>query len=188
MSKRVGLFIVSILICTVVFSQNTTNYCNNWLYLPSRASNVDIGDLDISGNTITVEATFNRTGTYVTGRLSAGDIVSKHADPRNINYLLRASSAEITTTNGYFITPPICEIELNKTYHVAMVYDGSTLTFYRNGYLMSQAVVSGNMIQNDWDTEIGFYQAQVHDEQFIGYINEVRIWKTARSQATSANT
>ncbi len=56
----------------------------------------------------------------------------------NTNYLLRPNTAEITTSTGYYRTPDICEIELNKTYHVAMVYDGSTPKFYRNGFLMSQ--------------------------------------------------
>ena len=55
------------------------------------------------------------------------------------------NNAEITTSNGYFRTPDICEIELNKTYHAAMTYDGVTLKFYRNGYLMSQVAATGNL-------------------------------------------
>ena len=158
--------------------------CNDWLGLPSQPSFVSIGDLDVSGNQITVEAEINRTAPYSGGFLYAGDIVSKHRDPVNTNYLLRPSDAEITTEDGvYHITPPVCDIQLNKTYHVAMVYDGITLKFYRNGFLLSQVAVSGNLFQNDFLTGIGFCQYQPYVENFIGYINEVRIWNVARTQA-----
>jgi gliding motility-associated-like protein len=157
--------------------------CNTWLNLPSFPAKVDIGDLDIPGNTVTVEALINRTTPYSGGLLYAGDVVSKHVDPTDVNYLLRPNSAEITTTNGYFRTPDICEIDLNKTYHVALVYDGSTLKFYRDGFLMSQVAATGNMIQNNWHTQIGLYDGLTLNTNLIGYINEVRIWNVARSQA-----
>lgn len=175
------LFFLAITICLHLKS-TAQNTCNNWLSLPSRPSYISIGDLDIPGNKLTVEALINRTTPYSGGRLYAGDIVSKHDGPTDVNYLLRPNSAEITTSNGYFITPPVCEIDLNKTYHLAMVYDGSTLKFYRNGYLMSQVAATGNLYQNNWQTRIGFYENQVYNENFIGYINEVKIWNVARTQ------
>jgi hypothetical protein len=157
--------------------------CNNWLFLPSYQSYVRVGDLDVPGNKITVEATFMRTTPYTGGQIWAGDLVSKHNNPTDVNYLLRPNNAEITTTNGYFRTPDICEIELNKTYHAAMVYDGTTLKFYRNGFLMSSVPVTGNMYQNNFQTRIGLYDALIHNTNLIGYINEVRIWNVARSQS-----
>ncbi|MGN6342790.1 MAG: LamG-like jellyroll fold domain-containing protein [Ginsengibacter sp.] len=158
--------------------------CNKWLYTPSRPSYVDIGKLNVTGNKITVEAVINRTSPYDvgTGNNNEGDIVSKHDNPDDVNYLLRPNHAAITTTNGYFVIPDIEPIELNKTYHVAMVYDGSTLKFYRNGCLMSQVTASGNLFQNDWNTRIGYYQSQTWNSNFIGYINEVRIWNIARTE------
>ncbi|MDQ6763121.1 MAG: PKD domain-containing protein, partial [Bacteroidota bacterium] len=156
--------------------------CNNWLFTPSNPSYVQVGQLNIPGDKITIEATINRTAPYIGGPLYAGDIVSKHDQPSDVNYLLRPNDAEITTSNGYFRTPDICEIELNKTYHVAMVYDGITLKFYRNGFLMSQVAATGNLYQNSWNTRIGFYDHELVNENFIGYINEVRIWNTVRSQ------
>src|SRR5450432_4183203 len=158
--------------------------CNDWLGLPSQPSFVSVGDLDVPGNQITVDGVINRTTPYSGGFLYAGDIVSKHRDPVNVNYLLRPSDAEITTEDGvYHITPPVCDIQLNKTYHVAMVYDGTTLKFYRNGFLLSQTAVSVNLFQNDFITTIGYCQIQTYNENFIGYINEVRIWNVARTQA-----
>lgn len=180
------LTLTTLLNLAVLYSFAQVN-CNNWLSLPSFPSNMDIGDLDIPGNTVTVEALINRTTPYTGGPLYAGDVVSKHIGPNDVNYLLRPNSAEITTTNGYFSTPNICEIDLNKTYHVAMVYDGSTLKFYRDGFLMSQVAATGNMIQNNWHTQIGLYDALTLNTNFIGYINEVRIWNIARSQTDIRN-
>ncbi len=109
-------------------------------------------------------------------------MVSKHNDFSDVNYLLRPNHAYITTTNGFFATPDICDIQLNKTYHVALVYDGSTLKFYRDGLLMSQVNATGDLIQNNWKTRIGLYEPSAFTTQFIGYTNEVRIWNVARTQ------
>ncbi len=156
--------------------------CSNWLNTPSSPSYTEVGQVNITGNKITVEAVFNRTSSYSGGELYAGDLVSKHNTTTDVNYLLRPNSAEITTTNGYFRTPDICEIELNKTYHVSMVYNGATLKFYRNGFLMSQVAATGNLVQNSWKTRIGFYEPQAANTNFIGFINEVRIWNVEKSQ------
>mgnify|MGYP000872391999 CR=1 FL=1 len=164
-------------------NDNIPTSCNNWLNTPAQNSYVSIGDLDISGTQLTVEALVNRTQPYTpgTGNNNDGDIVSKHTGPNDVNYLLRPEHAYITTTNGFFATPDACKFDLNKTYHVAMVYDGSSLKFYRNGFLLSQVAASGNLFQNNLVTRIGRYTG-VTTENFLGYINEVRIWNVARTQ------
>ncbi|MEO8854637.1 MAG: LamG domain-containing protein, partial [Ginsengibacter sp.] len=178
---RRTLFIFLLIYTNVGFAQIN---CTNWLNTPSVPSYVDIGKLNVTGNQITVEAVINRTQPYTEGigNGNEGDVVSKHDNPTDINYLLRPNHGYITTDKGFFGTPDIEEIKLNTTYHVAMVYDGSTLKFYRNGCLMSQAAASGNLFQNQWDTRIGYLQSQNYTTNFIGYINEVRIWKVARTQ------
>lgn len=157
--------------------------CSQWLSLPTYPSFVDIGDLDIPGNQITIEALVNRTGPYNpgVGDGNEGDIVSKHWDPTNVNYLLRLNHAYITTNNGFFQTGDPCPIQLNQTYHVALVYDGTTLKYYRDGFLLSFTPASGNLIQSDLPTRIGLYSGTII-ENLIGYINEVRIWNVARTQ------
>jgi gliding motility-associated-like protein len=171
-------------ICSVSQTIYAQIGCNNWLQTPSVPSYVKIGQLNITGNVVTVEAVINRTAPYSGGQVWAGDVVSKHRDPNDVNYLLRPNSGEITTSNGYFKTPDIADIELNKTYHIAMVYDGSSLKFYRDGCLMSQVAASGNLVQNSWETSIGYYSPELYpNENFIGFINEVRIWNRARTQA-----
>jgi len=157
--------------------------CNSFLNVTAIKSGVRIGDLDISGNKITVEGIFNRTQTYDL-TFSGGEIVSKHQDPTNVNYLLRPNSASITTTMGFFRVDAPCNIELNKTYHIAMVYDGSTLKFYRNGFLMKQVSATGNLVTNNYITTIGTTAdlTTIYPSDFLGYINEVRIWSSARTQ------
>src|ERR1017187_6933487 len=175
------LLLMAIISFTFFLQSFGQQNCSNWLYLPSDPSYVQIGELNVSGNQLTVEATFNRTTPYteLIPELFAGDLVSKHTGPYDCNYSLRPNTAEITTTEGYFITPDICEIELNKTYQVAMVYDGNFLKFYRNGFLMSQIVASGDLAQNSFQAQIGLFPLLVNtfgvSENFIGYINEVRI-------------
>ena len=180
---------------------NSQTNCDSWVKLQNRFDAITVGDLDVTGNKITVEATFNMTGSSV-------DIVSKHKGGNDLNYLLRPVRGEITTQNDGFITTgpgSACTevLELNKTYHAALVYDGSMLKFYRNGALISQRPASGNLITNNWSTAIGEHAPVVtpfvngvanpeyhnqntsegwYDESFRGFINEVRIWNIARTQ------
>lgn len=158
--------------------------CNNWLNMPAKLSGVTIGDLDITGNQITVEAMCNATDIYDLSRA----LVSKHEYPGDINYFLCPDLAQITTTDGFFSATSPCSFVSNKTYHVAMVYNGSTLRLYRNGFLMKEIPATGNLVTNNWPTTIGEYAYSMYyglaniSNIFKGYINEVRIWDIARSQ------
>jgi len=173
--------------CTFTADSCAFAPCSNWLSTPSQPAYVTVGDLDIPGNTLTIEATANRTSFLANGVSTDGDLVSKHSGPANANYILRPTRALISTTNGFFFTPDVCPIQLNKTYHYAMVYDGAVLKFYRNGILMSQVAATGNLIQNDLNTVIAWLSGHNLDENFVGYINEVRIWNVARTQAEIQN-
>lgn len=179
--RILSLIVLFILHCSL--HSNAQVSCTNWLSLPSNPSFASFGDLDVPGTTITVEAVFFQTGIAD----FEGDIVSKHNSPADVNYLLRANHAYITTSDGYFGTPDICAAEFNKRYHIAMVYNGSTLKFYRNGFLMSQVNATGNLFQNNWATQVGIYAPQFWNSNFLGYVNEVRIWNVARTQSEIRN-
>ncbi len=148
---------------------------NNWLFLSAATQYISIGDLDVTGNQLTVEALITWTG----GSL---DILSKHNNPADVNYLLRPNSFEITTTSGYkFIGGP--GTALNVPYHLAATYDGTTLRYYRNGCLVNSMAWTGTMAQNNWITKIGNIASNNANEQFLGYIDELRVWNVARTEA-----
>lgn len=157
--------------------------CQNWLATPSEPSYVTVGDMDVAGTQLTVEATVMRTSFFSNGVFTESDIVSKHTGPADANYLLRPGRAIITTSNGFFATPEVCDFKLNKRYHVAMTYDGVSLKYYRNGFLMTSMPATGTLFQNNVTAAIGLLSGNNLNENFIGYINEVKIWNVARNQA-----
>ena len=171
------------LTATVTLNANC-DPCNNWLYVPTLPGAITVGDLDVTGNQITVEAQFNRTVPLNSGAFY-GHLVSKHTGTTNVNYALLPNGCEITTSgSGYTSTFQTCPPLLNKTYHVAMVYDGSTLKFYRDGFLLSQQPCTGSMTTNNLATTIAQISSSGNplNNQFLGYVNEVRIWNVARTQ------
>jgi gliding motility-associated-like protein len=147
--------------------------------MPSATNWVSVGDLSVPGDQLTVEALIYYTGASV-------DIVSKHTNPGDVNYLLRIGSFEITTTNGFAAFSGAAAagvtISPNKMYHVAATYDGAMLKYYVNGCLTGQMAWSGTMVQSGLITAIG-NMSSCQCEQFVGYIDEVRIWNVARTQA-----
>jgi chitodextrinase len=166
--------------CTVPVN----NTCNNWLRIPNSQSYVTVGDLDVPGTQITVEGLFSRDSTLTPEGYSSLNVVSKHWTPADDNYLLRVDRAQITTSNGAFSTPDICETVNKRVYHVAMTYDGATLKFYRNGFLMSQTPCTGTMFQNNYPTTIAATaNSPTTNTQLIGYLNEIRIWNVVKTQA-----
>ncbi len=145
------------------------------LFNPGGTSYVNIGDLDVTGNQITVEALVMNVGTSV-------NIVSKHTNPANVNYLLRPGGVELTTSNGYISAPANFSPAQNQCYHVAFTYDGANLRYYVNGCLASTVAHTGTLVTNDLATAIG-NQSACQCEPWNGFIDEVRIWNVARPEA-----
>lgn len=167
--------------CTIL------NGCGSWLQTQAVGQSVTVGDLDVSGDQITVEANFNCSSFPIVGPSQWEDIVSKHSNTTDANYILRMDLAGINTSTGHHLTPPPAscfDLTLHKTYHVALVYDGSMLKLYRNGVVISQKAATGPLVLNNWLTTIGDYAVNNPvGTNFMGYINEVKIWNVARTQA-----
>lgn len=148
------------------------------LQLTANTQWVNLGDLDVPGNQITVEALINRQ--------SGTNVVSKHTDPANVNYLLRPTTFEITTGATFHLMTNPYTLQNNTWYHIAGVYNGSSIIYYVNGCPVIQQPASGNMAQQNLSTAIGNISTSPYAEQFIGMIDEVRIWNIARTQAEIA--
>lgn len=150
--------------------------------LTSSPQYVRIGDLDVAGNQITVEALVKFTGGV--------NIVSKHTGPANVNYLMRIGTFEITTSAQFYLmsNPYAGSMQPNTWYHVAGTYDGSYIRYYVNGCLIVQQPATGNIVQNNLITGVGNMSSSPNGEQFYGEIDELRIWSVARTPAElSAN-
>ncbi|MGG9972433.1 gliding motility-associated C-terminal domain-containing protein [Ferruginibacter sp. SUN002] len=155
-----------------------TQPCTNWLNTTSGNAYATAGDLDVTGDKLTVEVNFMAPATTNSG----GFLVSKHTNAADDNYAIWPGGCALNAANtGEVFALENCAIELNKTYHVAMVYDGSSLKFYRNGFLHSQTPASGNLINNNLLTHIARNPSGTL-YPFSGYINEVRVWNVARTQ------
>ena len=140
---------------------------------------VSVGDIDVTGNQITVEAIFRKTTTA-----NATNIVSKHTDPATCNYLLRPNSFQMATNNGFYVCLNTQPTVQNTWYHAAATYDGSIIKYYINGCLINSIPASGNLVTNDFLTGIGMQSQNpiATTENFKGNIDEVRIWNVARTE------
>ena len=101
------------LILTAQTSINVEGFGQKW---------VNIGDADVSGSQITLEA--------IVRRQNNANIVSKHDGPTDVNYLLRPNSFQITTTDGFYICLNTYTLSINTWYHVAATYDGAFIKYY----------------------------------------------------------
>lgn len=145
------------------------------LKMTSGINYVRVGDLDVTGNKITVECLVKKTGGV--------NIVSKHTDPSNVNYLLRIGTFELNAGGTFILmnNPYSGSMSNNVWYHIAGTYDGSYVRYYVNGCLVIQQAASGNLVQNNLLTGIG-NRTSDGGEQFFGEIDELRIWNVARTE------
>ncbi|MBL0309517.1 MAG: LamG domain-containing protein [Bacteroidetes bacterium] len=178
-----------LLLTTIVLALNFAAFSQKWLNFPSGTTNnrIDIGDLSVIGDSITVEALVTmQSTTYIP---DAYDIVSKHSNAYDCSYLFRPDNFAIKTITDGFVgiaNPlPLC---MDSTYHVAGTYDGDSIKFFVNGKQVAAQHWTGTLFQNNYVVGIGNLTYTLgFNEQFTGYIDEVRIWGTARSQADISN-
>jgi hypothetical protein len=179
--KKIFILLILLYTSTLVKAQIG---CNNWFSMPPNPTindRVKLGNISVITNQITVEASFYCPLDVTNGGTSSLNLVSKHENPGHINYLLRTTTAEIGTTTGFYKLQ-LCDFVPRKINHAAMVYNGSTLRYYRNGFLVGIMPASGNLQPNSLITTLG-NQAGINNEPFQGFINEVKIWNVARTQA-----
>jgi len=171
--KYLFSIVIAILIHTVTFGQQ-------WLHFSTIASSdwINLNDLDVSGNAITLEALVSARDT---SQLNGLNIISKHTDFNDVNYILRPNRFEITTSVGYTVAESPVRLCPDSVYHLSGTYDGDSARFYVNGVVVTSVAHSGTLITNNQLAAIG-NRSSLSNEQFKGYIDEVRIWNVARSQ------
>ena len=152
----------------------------------------DAGGLYNLTTTGTVEAWIMPTATTS----SSPSIVSK-GDNTNVNFFFYWSAASSVigfrigsspTTNTGGISVP-----LNQWSHVAVTWSGTpgnyTLTFYVNGALSGAPVTNAgtfNAATSADSLTVGSSRSGFSGVVFYGYIDELKIWNTARTQAQIA--
>ncbi len=153
-----------------------------WASFPQYDNNrIAVGDIAITGNSITVEALI--TMQDYSPVPAAYDIVSKHYGPPDVSYLFRPDDFAIQTDMGLTSVSHDIPLCFDSTYHVAGTYNGDSIRYFINGVQVASVAWSGNLFQNSLITSIGNVSPDPFDyyEQFVGYLDEVRIWSVARS-------
>ena len=132
-------FLAQIIVVVLLF--NTSHSFSQTLRLTNNVQYVQIGDMDVPGNQITVECLVKRTG--------GTNILSKHTGPSNVNYLMRIGTFELTTANGFYLmnNPYAGSMSTTSWYHVSGTYDGSNNRYYVTGCLVVQQAATGNLTQ-----------------------------------------
>jgi len=127
---------------------------------------------------------------YATGRQGAHrDIISKDGETSGRQYLLTISSMDrfrphVGVPAGFKHFDGAAIVRLNRWYHVAMAYDGSSLNLYVNGVLDGSMNVSGPIIRTTQPVRLGGgAPLGAPPYHFQGLIDEVSIYNRALSAA-----
>jgi len=135
---------------------------------------VELSDIDFSGS-------FSGECWVNTNQLSDAQIISKHSNGLDANYLIAVSNGKLsfqTNVGGIFYNLLGDSIQTGVWYHAAFVYDSTTnkVYLYVNGSKVdSVTTAGGSPVLNNWNTTIG-NSAGGTPFYFDGLIDEVRLW------------
>lgn len=161
---------------------NEQGVIESWLSLPANTvdNGISVGNISITGNAITVEALITMQNSLPIP--DAYDIISKHSNIFDCNYLFRPNNFAIRTSEGFVGLDNPVVLCLDSTYHVAGTYDGDSVRYFVNGVQVASVFWSGNLFENSHITGIGNLTFSLdYNEQFTGFMDEVRIWNVART-------
>lgn len=138
-------------------------------------------------NAITLEFWFKASSFY--GQPGAvNSVLRKNVEAGRQNFFLRFRTVsgkpaiEFTAGSRMGILHSPCEIKPDEWYHLAGSYDGSVMKAFANGVEVMRANFPGPMVIDESDLFIGKGDPEYSfGEFFHGAVDELRIWKVARS-------
>jgi hypothetical protein len=90
-------------------------------------------------------------------------------------------ATELGTATSYTTLTGSQSLPANTWSHIAATYDGATMKVYRNGTLVGSKALTGSLVNTTDPLKFG--GNAVWNEWFQGRLDEVRVWKTARTQS-----
>ena len=78
-------------------------------------------------------------------------------------------------------------VSWNTWQHIAVVFSGTQVTFYKNGTQYNYAGVVDTAAQNSLGAPFRIGSAQYGPYCYQGYVDQVRVWNTARTQSEIIN-
>ncbi len=187
---RYSLLLISILGAIELSAQPL----NSYLLFDGTDDYVNLNNMDVSGNSITLEALFNSSG-FDNCPYNDCRIISKSSSASEADHywMLSTKDAGANTvlrfrlkTNGTTTTliATIANLSENTWYHAAATYDGAAMKIFLDGTEIASTPKTGSLTTNpaigSW---IGGNPPVANNRPWLGAIDEVRIWNTARTQA-----
>jgi hypothetical protein len=177
-----NLLLVGLMLFTgSLFAENFALYFNG---TNNKVGIYDSPALNPAG-ALTVETWIN-AGSWA-GSIWAGNIVCKQGTSPDRGYGLTAGENgrvefTIAMNNSWKAVSTPQLLGLNAWYHLAGVFDGTTLKIYVNGFLQNTAEASGS-ISSSTGVAMNFGENPTFSGRYFnGDIDEVRIWNVARTQ------
>lgn len=175
--------LLAVLCIVSIYAQAQTNYAVNFDGTNDYVEVADNNAIDLSSN-FTIETWIYPTGIGSNGT-EGGIIINKESSYEiarfpdgTIRYALSANGAgsDWAWTNTGLVTP------LSQWSHISMIKNGTTVTFYLNGTSSySAGSQPATMTANTQPLRFGGRVIASH--HLSGYLDDMRIWNTARTQA-----
>ena len=143
--------------------------------------------LESFSNAITIELWLKPSSFYADDQ-AINSIIRKNVASGAENFLLRFRNmngslcAQMGLGEIGILGKPY-DFDVNKWYHLAGTYNGSTIMVLVNGQAIASQKASGQLHIDQSDLYIGKGDPEyLHGECFHGQLDEIRIWNVARSQ------
>ena len=157
---------------------------NDWVNLSNGKVSAD--SLGLPDNEITVEC-WAYVRDYTTWNAIVGFLQDNGSFEKGWDIETRDGNKfafALSTGGSLTYMETVNEFPLNRWYHLAATYDGTTQRLYVNGSLEAESTVNSGLIDyaDSW-LAVGAYKDDNEEIPFDGKVDELRIWNTARTSS-----